>query len=285
MQKFNADVDIASASLDILSQVNIWLLTRHQWMIKAMRCLVTGEESPTTNNLQSIDSVLALAKYMPDGLQHNLNDELTHLNEAWLAIVKSAHPLSGLELFHQLDQFQAIAEQFMQLAEESNQRLWQNFTSRDALTGSWTRLTMHTSLMNELKRAERHGHHCCIALLDQNKFKQINDVYGHATGDKVLIETARIIEGNLRSVDKLFRYGGDEWLILMPATTIKMAVQVLKRVCNQVAAHPFVSVNQDVISSTLSFGVAESVINETVETWITRADNAMYAMKSGANYQ
>lgn len=285
MQKFNQEIDIVSASFSLLTRVNDWLLTRHQWIIKALSCLIQNEIFPKTIDLVEIEHVIALASSMPESLQIHLKNELVKLNNIWLEIVKSADQFPDLKQFQRLDKFQANTELFMRLAEETNQRLWQHFTTRDTLTGTRTRLTLHTSLSQELKRGERHGHHSCIALLNQNEFKKINENYSRATGDKVLIDTARLIEMNLRSIDTLFRYSGDEWLILMPATTYKMAKQILQRLSKQIDVHTFCSLNHEILQSTLSYGVAESVRDESIEVWISRADNLMKQMKSTLNAQ
>ena len=280
MQKTNTEADIVSTSFAILTQVNAWLLIRHQWIIKAMQCLVKGQALPTATHLATPNNIFTLASGMPESLQINLRAELIPLTHAWVELIESAQAIADLASSHQFDELQRMTTHFMRLAEVTTLRLGQHLTTRDALTGARTRLTLHDSLNHELKRAERHGHHCCIALLDQNAFKKIYAVHGDATGDKVLIETVHMIQMNLRSIDTLFRYGGDEWLILMPATTLKMAVQILQRLCKQVDMHTFVSVNDENLQSTLSYGVAESVFHESVDAWITRAENAIVQMKN-----
>ena len=206
------------------------------------------------------------------------------LEKVWLEATKANQPLSGLSLFEQLNAYQQQAHHFLSEAKEFNPQLWHELTMRDALTGARSRLTLKASLAHEHNRAERQRYPCTIALLDHDKFKKINDHWGHNVGDVVLAETARIIQDNLRPTDKLFRYGGDEWLILMPYTNCKSAQGVITRIQTLISNHAFEADGEQHIHATFSFGIAECKAFRTMQDWIGAADKDLFRYKTSTNH-
>lgn len=110
---------------------------------------------------------------------------------------------------------------------------------RDPLTGLYNCRTMNAFLDGEIIRAERYAHPFCVLMIDIDHFKAVNDSCGHPFGDHVLKELGKIMERALRSTDRLFRYGGDEFLAIMPETPPEEARQVAARFCEPVRAHTF----------------------------------------------
>lgn len=274
-----SEEDIASNTMNLLSATSTWIMVRHQWLMTKMRSILTGENCPSLLHLYQFDAITGDHLKLPENLGHSFSKVKHRLETAWEKTVKSHHPSSGLSVFDQLNLFQLQAHQFMHESKELNQQLWRDFTMRDPLTGTLTRLTLKSSLLQEMSRSKRHQHDCAIALIDQNKFKYINDEWGHHTGDKVLIATAQLIQRNLRSEDKLFRYGGDEWLILMPNTNLKKANLILKRIQKITAEFSHQASDQIIFNSTFHYGLADCALYDNVHDWIDAADQSLYKAK------
>ena len=272
--------DIANNALELLAASSTWVLVRHQWLIDNMRSILTGERQPPIEHLYEFDSLIPPDVKLPAHLMQRFTHTKTSLEQLWLTTTKASHPMSGLSIFEQLNNYQRLAHQFMQSTKEANQQLWQEFTMRDSLTGAWTRLTLHSNLSHELQRSKRYASSCAIALLDQDQFKSINDRWGHVMGDQVLAKTAEIIAKNLRPTDKLYRFGGDEWLILMPATTAITAEKTIFRIRTLFDHLTFTTSTGETFYSSFSFGVAEAGTHQTPEDWIAAADHELYANKS-----
>ncbi|MFZ6861181.1 GGDEF domain-containing protein [Undibacterium sp. Ji67W] len=153
----------------------------------------------------------------------------------------------------------------------------------DQLTGSLNRRGMDDIFEREADRADRRNTPLCVALLDLDNFKKLNDTHGHAAGDEALIHLVRIVKQTLRSIDVIARYGGEEFVIIMPETQIEEASQAMVRVQRELTKH-FFTADEKRLFITFSAGVALRLPRETQEALIKRADKAMYSAKqSGKN--
>ena len=150
----------------------------------------------------------------------------------------------------------------------------------DELTGSYNRRCIMRILGDEAVRAQRSQSPCSVALIDLDWFKRINDTYGHLTGDEVLRTFAITMFANIRSIDKFGRYGGEEFLLVLPDTPHDMAVQMLDRLRMIVATLDW-SAFSDGLRVTISAGVATLAPDELPVTLLARADAALYAAKAG----
>ena len=120
--------------------------------------------------------------------------------------------------------------------------------------------------------------------MDVDHFKRINDTHGHLVGDQVLKASVQYVRGHLRPYDHVFRYGGEEFLILMPDADLKVGRLAIERIRKGLAAAPLAQNGQTVIHATASFGVAAVDPDATIEESLDRADKMMYAAKnSGRN--
>lgn len=274
--------DIANHAVELLSITSTWLLVRHQWLVDTMRCMLTGEVLPPLPGLEEFDKVIPKHLKLSDHITESFTEIKIALEAHWLETTKTIHPLSGLTLFDQLNNYQASAHRFMQTSKEANQKLLHELAMRDSLTGAWTRLTLNNSLSQALKHAVKYKESCSIALLDQDKFKQINDRWGHVVGDEVLVHTAEIIQSNLRPGDKLFRFGGDEWLIIMPGTSEALGKKILDGIQEAYSNYAFSSNNNESFFSAFSYGIAESAELQTIKEWVIHADTNLYVNKSRA---
>ncbi|MEB0139837.1 MULTISPECIES: GGDEF domain-containing protein [unclassified Undibacterium] len=149
----------------------------------------------------------------------------------------------------------------------------------DQLTGSLNRRGMDDIYEREADRADRRGTPLCVAMLDLDNFKKLNDQHGHAAGDEALVHLVRIVKQTLRSIDVIARYGGEEFVIIMPETEIDEAALAMTRVQRELTTH-FFSTDAQRLFITFSAGVALRAAGETQEALIKRADKAMYAAKS-----
>ncbi len=153
----------------------------------------------------------------------------------------------------------------------------------DQLTGALNRRGMEDTLDREYKRIERSQSQLCVALLDIDNFKQINDTLGHQVGDEALIHLTRVIKEALRPTDSVARYGGEEFLIILPDTGMQAAMASLERLQRELTKKFFLHNNERKLI-TFSAGVALRVEGEDKEDLIGRADKAMYhAKKTGKN--
>ncbi len=156
--------------------------------------------------------------------------------------------------------------------------------STDSLTGCATRRGMLTKLREEQERAVRIQRPCCIALMDFDRFKRINDELGHPAGDAVLRQGMKFTLGLLRKYDSIYRYGGEEFLICLPGTPLKDAYQVIERIRHGLAELPVELPSGDTMRISVSFGLAEMHNRRPVEEAIANADMALIrAKENGRN--
>lgn len=146
----------------------------------------------------------------------------------------------------------------------------------DALTGISNRRHFEEETTQEMVRAQRYAQPLSLLLIDIDHFKAINDRYGHPTGDQILVELSRRIGSRLRSMDRLARWGGEEFVVLMPHCDAAAAVLIAENLRKLCAEQPFPEVG----TVTASFGVAELKPGEKTEEWFKRVDVALYDAKS-----
>jgi diguanylate cyclase (GGDEF)-like protein len=149
----------------------------------------------------------------------------------------------------------------------------------DELTGSFNRRCIMRMLDEEITRSRRTKAPCSIALIDLDWFKRINDTYGHPTGDEVLRTFAITVFANIRTVDRFGRYGGEEFLLVLPDTPGDTATRVLDRLRAIIADLDWSAFSPG-MQVTVSAGVTTLRPDETTDTFLARADGALYAAKA-----
>lgn len=157
--------------------------------------------------------------------------------------------------------------------------------NRDALTGAENRISMLTRLRELHEFVKRDVQKCSIVLMDLDHFKRVNDIYGHPAGDQVLVAWVHYIKQNLRTYDSVYRYGGEEFLISFPNTTLQDVQDIVQRIRNGFTK---VAIGEDEsieITVTASFGITALDPNVSIEETINRVDTALYAAKAAGRNQ
>jgi diguanylate cyclase (GGDEF)-like protein len=149
----------------------------------------------------------------------------------------------------------------------------------DELTGSFNRRCITQMLDEAITRAQRNKSPCSIALIDLDWFKRVNDAYGHPTGDEVLRTFAITVFANIRSIDRFGRYGGEEFLLVLPDTPNEKATHLVDRLREIIAGLDWSAFSSG-MQVTISAGVATLAADETAETILKRADSALYSAKA-----
>lgn len=152
--------------------------------------------------------------------------------------------------------------------------------NHDSLTGAFTRYGILPMLREQQELVKRHVHRCYIAMLDLDNFKVINDLHGHSAGDRVLTESVRYLINHLRPYDKVFRYGGEEFLVCMPYTDLTEGHGRVDELKEGIAALSIDIGKNEPIHISVSIGLVFLDPDVPVETSIDRADKAMYAAKA-----
>ncbi|WP_332673516.1 sensor domain-containing diguanylate cyclase [Aromatoleum sp.] len=157
--------------------------------------------------------------------------------------------------------------------------------THDSLTGIFNRRLADSALKSEISRSLRFNHAMTVALFDLDRFKQINDTFGHACGDRVLQAVAKKVAAGLREIDVFCRWGGEEFLVVLPETTLDNAAIWAERTRALIAAEPVIGPGDERIEVTASFGLATLQRSAPeADDLITRADHALYrAKQNGRN--
>ena len=150
--------------------------------------------------------------------------------------------------------------------------------THDALTSALNRGAILSFLENDIKRSKRIKSSLSLLMFDIDFFKKINDTYGHLAGDQVLRQLSEVTKEAIREIDLFGRYGGEEFLIILPDTNISQACILAERLIHKVRNHPFVT-DKVTLKVTISIGLAEYRYSESVEQLIERADIALYQAK------
>lgn len=154
---------------------------------------------------------------------------------------------------------------------------------RDPLTDCFNRRYLVAALEEQKRLADEHGLPLCLAVLDLDHFKRINDEVGHLAGDEVLRTFARVALDNIRSTDVFGRYGGEEFLLVLPETPLLSALNMAERIREQVEHHPWSGKLHGLV--TVSIGLTQYIAGESVLDLFSRTDTAMYLAKRGGRNQ
>lgn len=164
---------------------------------------------------------------------------------------------------------------------ETDNRRLADMATHDGLTKLYNHRMFYSLMFEELERAHRYKHSVSLLMIDIDFFKKVNDNYGHQAGDVVLRELSQLLGAEMRDIDLICRYGGEEITIILPETTLQQAKNTAERLRAKVMAHNFIIDAGESISITISIGVAsvEPEQKGDVATLVSEADTALYYAK------
>ncbi|MFC3531828.1 biofilm regulation diguanylate cyclase SiaD [Vogesella facilis] len=207
-------------------------------------------------------------------------ERITRVSDAYQSMARQRE-LSLAERFdkqlRQLEKVARISDRYQKMMRELNLALKEAAT-HDPLTALVNRRPLLDRLRAEMERSDSRGHAFCVAMLDIDSFKPINDSYGHDVGDSVLVEVSRVMESEVREYDLCGRWGGEEFLIILPETTLAEAEAIVQRVRSGIGALR-IRVGADALSVTISAGLAQYRADERYAELLNRADAALLQAK------
>ena len=265
--------------------------------------IVTNKEEITNVNkkfldffgVDNFDEFIATKKNIFDFFQEEfgfITKEQISKQESWIKYIKDLHEIDRIVKIkgvNQEDKFFAINVDYYEnkddfyvfsltditkLKEKSNLLEYQ--ASHDKLTGLFNRNRFDEIYTKEIKRTKRYNNELSIIIFDIDDFKMVNDTYGHQTGDEVLKEIAKITLNNVREQDINVRWGGEEFLILLPQTNITGAVTVASKIKSAIKEHIFTDKS---LKITASFGVSQLLEEDDEISLISRSDKLLYEAK------
>lgn len=267
-------------------------------------CMVICERSVPVGIITEQDMVRQFYKYSEYGLPDTLTagevmtrnpitfgtemelSEAIYLFKAHnlrhLPVVSKTGKLAGIiTLADMVKAYLALVEEHNKLEEVSEELHW--LSMEDCLTEMPNRRAMERDLLQAEARAQRYGETYTVALIDIDHFKAYNDYYGHLAGDDALKKVAAVLKDRARTSDKVFRYGGEEFLYFMPVSHIDEALTAAERLRSALEEKDYEHVKNPVGKITISIGVAQGTDGSWQDT-IQRADEALYqAKESGRN--
>jgi len=196
-------------------------------------------------------------------------------------IETGAEKFGGGDFHHRLainsrDELGKLAMTFNSMADKLEE-----IATRDSLTGLLNKKEILRILEAELKRARRHAANISVMMLDLDYFKDINDTYGHQTGDNVLVAAARVIEKHVRGIDYVGRYGGEEFLVVLPATSRAESSEIAERIRHSLETTAITVSKSEEVNLTTSIGIAIfPEDSEEQRDLLSNADQALYHAKA-----
>ncbi len=169
------------------------------------------------------------------------------------------------------------------LQSKADQEEMERLASYDLLTGLYNRRATMIKLEEHIKYARRYSEQISLFMFDLDEFKKINDRYGHISGDNVLAKVATILRTSIRETDVAGRYGGDEFIVILPYTDLKYAGMIAERVRKTVESTKIAKSDTEIFSITISGGVTIWTSTDDSYSFISRADIALYKAKNERN--
>ena len=222
----------------------------------------------------SMVTAASLGCAWPAGLSHAAWAPLSQDQRRLGVLIADALPES------QMRSFGIVANQLsLQCSRIALYQQVESLAVTDALTGLFVRSHFLARAQEELARSARHGLSCALLMVDLDRFKDKNDQYGHLVGDVVLKDVARLLQRNLREIDLIARFGGEELILLLIETSAEQAMPITERLRQLVEVHP-VRAYDELLTQTVSIGLAGFPDDaRSLEALIERADQALYAAK------
>lgn len=250
--------------------VRLWVFGSLMLVLYAVHAALLLRQRPATFGTRLTGGALAvsaLIQLVRLALSFTAQDDNNLLNPSLLNVI-----YVGTFVFMII----SICVGIMLLVTDRLQAELQHLATHDPLTNALTRRQFNTVCAAELARCKRSQHHLALLMLDMDHFKAVNDTHGHQAGDRVLINFVDKINALVRDVDQVGRFGGEEFVVLLPDTNLPEAQAVAERIrlaCEQSAEQP---------ACTVSIGITtRQSENDTIDSLTARADAAMYRAKAG----
>ena len=277
---------------DVIAEIEQAIEWHQSWYKNLLRCLIAdtpANEQDLADNAHNFCRFGQWFNKLPDQTI-KLHPHFSEIASAHKKMHQGAKVLLSLKEsktvipVNLLDQFHADLDRLRELFDCLIDEFTEVLHTRDPLTGASNRTNLLENLQKEHELCKRKSLSCALIMIDLDHFKQVNDEFGHAAGDKVLIALVKCIKSQLRKYDQLYRYGGEEFLVCLPQTELDEAKSFSERLRAGVEALKIDISNDNHINVTGSFGVTLISADDNIETAIERADEAMYqAKKSGRN--
>jgi diguanylate cyclase (GGDEF)-like protein len=198
--------------------------------------------------------------------------------EALLLTTLFSAALSGFATYFALHRF-TILNQRLTREIEIRKKLERELiiaATVDKLTQIYNRRKLEEIIQAEIERAKRYNSPLSLIMIDLDDFKMVNDTHGHQTGDNILKAVAGILKTNIRTTDAAGRWGGEEFMIVVPATALDNARGLAEKIRHIIASHRF----DQACAITISLGLAQMFLGDSFDTFINRADDALYRAKN-----
>lgn len=268
VQKSSSDIHIVDVNSDYL---RLWGGCREEWL--GATPIVVEQEAANLQIFAQLRDALNPLQNSPNGAfdgicgleVSRLSDGSRRYIEWRITAMGSSHHDTITLVLTQLD-ITGQVEKEAQL---------ERLATTDMLTGLVNRSQFDLLLKSELNRHDRYSRPLSLIMLDLDYFKDINDSYGHDVGDQVLVELSHLLKSNLRKADCCARWGGEEFMLLAPETSLDQAVRLADKICNAIK-HTAFPIDGCV---TASFGVVEVHSKESSKSVMKRVDNALYQAK------
>ena len=167
----------------------------------------------------------------------------------------------------------------MEDALQESERTYRELSIIDDLTQLYNSRNFYAQLEREIERSKRYGQPLTLLLLDLDKFKDFNDAYGHVEGDHVLSRLGQVVKRCLRETDSAYRYGGEEFTIMLPMTTSEEGIVTAKRIQTELRKEAFSPALGQEVYVTVSIGLAQYKPKEEMKAFVQRVDQLMYQAK------
>lgn len=273
-----------------LAQLDHTLETHQQWGESIVAGILANETPHEDNLVPGAHMLCDFGKWYYSQTHSTVLTEqplFESLEERHRALHDAARGLlmapTGLRKAEAYRAFSKASNDMAQHLRNLIQALLTSELTTDALTGVPNRRQMDEQLEEAIHAATAvQGDPACLALADLDHFKRINDSYGHAVGDEVLKAFSQLLITSMRDTDRIYRYGGEEFLIFMNGVSLERAESILDRLREKISRYPLnIEGMKEPLNITVSFGIAEVVENEALRSLIRRADEALYQAKYG----
>ena len=279
-------------AMDILHQLDLLLLNHDEWFTELTQNLILDE--PISNDLisESPHELCQFGKWFSNELDKNIKSEsicmdidLIHqsMHDIFRKILlvwikeKKIDPSEYKEANVKRMAFKLTVNTFQFM-------IYDYLLQTDPLTKTLNRTKMLSALERERNRISGTGENCSVIMADIDFFKKVNDTYGHAVGDMVLVQTALFFSSVLRPTDLVFRYGGEEFLLYLSNLNKEATINTLNRICENFSKNKIMISTGKIINITASFGAAKLDPKAEIANSIENADKALYeAKRSGRN--